>query len=159
MKIWIDADACPLEVKEIIFRASKRLGVEVVLVANQLITAPPNYKLVSSVIVNQDANAADKYIVDTALAGEIAITADLPLAGELVSKGVLTIDPRGDEYSPDTVRSRLSVRDFMDHMRGSGMTTGGAAPYNELDKKAFASTFDRLLTRALRDEKRQADKS
>ncbi len=150
MKIWIDADACPQEVKQIVFRASKRVQAEVVLVANQLIQAPKAYQLVSSVIVNHDANAADRYIVDNAAPGDIAITADLPLAGDLVAGDVFVIDPRGDEYSPDTIASRLSIRNFMDDLRGSGMVTGGAAPYGELDKKAFAATFDRLLTRAMR---------
>ncbi|GAB5404618.1 MAG: YaiI/YqxD family protein [Aureliella sp.] len=150
MKIWIDADACPQAVKQIVFRASKRVQAEVVLVANQLIQAPKAYQLVSSVIVNQDANAADRYIVENAAPGDIAITADLPLAGDLVAGKVFVIDPRGDEYSPDTIASRLSMRNFMDDLRGSGMVTGGAAPYGELDKKAFASTFDRLLTRAMR---------
>lgn len=150
MKIWIDADACPQEVKQIVFRASKRVQAEVVLVANQLIQAPKTYQLVSSVIVNHDANAADRYIVDNAAPGDIAITADLPLAGDLVAGGVFTIDPRGAEYSPDTIASRLSMRNFMDDLRGSGIVTGGAAPFSELDKKAFASTFDRLLTRAMR---------
>lgn len=155
MKIWIDADACPQEVKLIVFRASQRIGVEVLLVANQLIQAPKAYRLVSSIMVNHDANAADKYIVDHAAAGDIAITADLPLAGDLVAGKVFVIDPRGAEYSPDTIASRLSIRNFMDDLRGSGMVTGGAAPYGELDKKAFASTFDRLLTRAVRDAKKR----
>ncbi len=150
MKIWIDADACPFDVKQIIFKASQRLQVDTVLVANQLISAPPQYKRVSSVIVSQDANAADKYIVDQGEPGDIAITADLPLAGDLVEKGLRVIDPRGDEYTPDTISSRLSIRDFMDQLRGGGMITGGAAPYGELDKKAFAATFDRLVTAAVR---------
>jgi hypothetical protein len=146
MKIWIDADACPGEVKQIVFRASARRGFDVMLVANQRIGFPANLKRVQSIIVPHGANEADKYIARTAVPGDIAITADLPLAAELVELGICAIDPRGAEYTADTVRSRLSMRDFMDNLRGSGVTTGGAAPFNELDKKAFAAALDRRLT-------------
>ncbi len=150
MRIWIDADAAPTDVKEIVFRASKRLGIETILVANRPITAPPAYSDVRSVTVRDGADQADRYIAATSEAGDLAITADLPLAGQLVERGLFVIDPRGDEYSPDTIASRLSIRNFMDDLRGEGMVVGKTGGYSEIDKKAFASTFDRLLTKAIR---------
>ncbi|TWU56621.1 hypothetical protein Poly51_25370 [Rubripirellula tenax] len=150
MKIWIDADAAPTEVKEIVFRASKRLGIETILVANRPVVAPPGYANVRSITVREGADEADRYIAMTAKSGDLAITADVPLAGQLVDGGLFVIDPRGDEYSADSIASRLSMRNFMDDLRGEGMTVGYTAPYSETDKKAFASTFDRLLTRAIR---------
>ncbi|SMP68639.1 hypothetical protein SAMN06265222_11192 [Neorhodopirellula lusitana] len=149
MRIWIDADAAPTDVKEVIFRAAKRLQVETILVANRPVSAPANATTVRSIVVGQGADQADKYIVDQSEAGDLAITADLPLAGLLVEKGVYVVDPRGEEYSPATIASRLSMRNFMDEMRGAGMVTGGSPPYGPKDKKAFAATFDRLLTKAL----------
>ncbi len=150
VKIWIDADAAPLEVKQIVFRAAQRLNVQTVLVANRWIETPAAAKMISSVQVRDGANEADRFIATHGLNGDIAITADLPLAGELVAKGLFVVDPRGDEYSPNNIAARLSVRDFMDSLRGTGMVTGGSAPYGDGDKKAFAATFDRLLTKALR---------
>ncbi|WP_404306572.1 YaiI/YqxD family protein [Neorhodopirellula lusitana] len=149
MRIWIDADAAPTDVKEVIFRAAKRLQVETILVANRPVSAPANATTVRSIVVGQGADQADKYIVDQSEAGDLAITADLPLAGLLVEKGVYVVDPRGEEYSPATIASRLSMRNFMDEMRGAGMVTGGSPPYGPKDKKAFAATFNRLLTKAL----------
>jgi uncharacterized protein YaiI (UPF0178 family) len=150
MTIWIDADAAPLPVKEIVFRAAKRLDVQTRLVANQPMSKPPFHPMIEAIHVRQGANEADKYIVEHATQGDLVITADLPLAGELVEKGCSVIDPRGDEYSPHTIASRLSMRNFMDELRGTGMEIGNTAPYSEVDKKSFASTFDRLLTKALK---------
>ena len=147
MKVWIDADAAPREVKEIIFRAAKRLQLETVLVANQTIGVPPNSPNISVVTVHHGANIADQYIADHAAMGDIVITADIPLAGKLVEKHIAVIDPRGQEYHADNIATRVSIRDFMDDLRGAGSITGGSRPYNELDKKAFASTFDRLVTK------------
>ncbi|TWT92058.1 YaiI/YqxD family protein [Stieleria varia] len=159
MKIWVDADAAPTEVKEIVFRASKRLevkglGVITILVANRSLATPPGLVNVQSVRVSEGADEADRYIAKHALAGELAITADIPLAGMLVEKGVHVIDPRGDEYSPANIASRLSMRDFMDSLRGTGVVTGGSKPYGDGDKKAFAATFDRLLSKMVREHKR-----
>lgn len=151
MKIWIDADAAPREVKDIVFRAAKRLDVETILVANRMLDTPASHPMVSCILVREGADQADRYIVAKGEAGDLAITADLPLAAQLVEKGLLVIDPRGDEYSPDTIASRLSIRNFMDDLRGEGMVVGRSAPYGDTDKKAFASTFDRLLTKAMRD--------
>lgn len=150
LKIWIDADAAPTDVKEIVFRASKRLEIETVLVANRLVTAAQGYTTVRSITVREGADQADRYIAITADPGDLAITADVPLAGQLVDKGLFVIDPRGEEYSRDTIAARLSIRNFMDDLRGEGMTVGYTAPYDQNDKKAFASTFDRLLTKAIR---------
>jgi uncharacterized protein YaiI (UPF0178 family) len=153
VKIWIDADAAPTEVKQIVFRAAQRLSVETVLVANRMLDTPASLPMVKAVQVQDGADQADRFIVANGQAGDVAITADLPLAGQLVEKGLFVIDPRGDEYSPDTISSRLSMRNFMDDLRGSGMVVGRSAPYGDADKKAFAATFDRLLTRALRRSK------
>lgn len=147
MKIWIDADAAPFEVKDVVFRAARRLKIETILVANQTLALPPNAPTVRVVTVHEGANIADKYIVDTSEAGDIAITADIPLAALLVDKQVHVIDPRGDEYTADNIRSRLSMRDFLDDMRGAGSVTRGSRPYDARDKKAFAAAFDRLVAK------------
>lgn len=152
VRIWIDADAVPREVKQVVYRAARRVNVDVVLVANQPLGLPPNAPMVSQVTVRQGANEADRHIVRESQAGDLAITADIPLAADLVEKGVKTIDPRGEEYHPDNIASRLSVRDFMDDLRGAGMNLGGSKPYSPQDKQAFAATFDRLLTRLLRTD-------
>ncbi|MCC9655350.1 YaiI/YqxD family protein [Rhodopirellula halodulae] len=150
MKIWIDADAAPRDVKEVVFRAANRLQIETILVANSMVTTPANATTVRCVVVRDGADQADRYIVRHGEPGELAVTADLPLAGMLVDKGLAVVDPRGEEYSSANIASRLSMRNFMDELRGAGMETGGSAPYGPKDKKAFASTFDRLLTRAIR---------
>jgi len=150
VRIWIDADAAPIEVKQVVFRAAKRLEIETLLVANRLLDTPRSLPLVKAIQVRDGADEADRFIVTHAEAGDLAITADVPLAGDLVEKGIYVIDPRGDEYSPDTIASRLSMRNFMDTLRGEGAVGGGSAPYSDIDKKAFAATFDRLLTKALR---------
>lgn len=150
MKIWIDADAAPYEVKEIVFRAARRLSVETILVANQPMALPGNAPTVKSVTVREGANMADRYIALHASGDDLVITADIPLAGDLVAKDVTVIDPRGEVYTPDNIAARLSVRNFMDELRGAGHTLGGSRPYDARDKQAFASSFDRLLTRALR---------
>ena len=150
MKIWIDADAAPRDVKEVVFRAAQRLGVETVLVANQRIAIPANAETVSMVTVREGADVADRYIVMHSEPRDLVITADIPLAALLVDKKVDVIDPRGEAYDRTNIASRLSMRDFMDDLRGAGMVTGGSRPYGDRDKKAFANTFDRLLTRLLK---------
>lgn len=148
MKLWIDADAAPRDVKEIVFRAAKRLELETILVANQRLHVPPGSAYVSAVVVDGGPDVADRYIADNAATGDVAVSADIPLAALLVEKGVIVIDPRGEEYTRENVTERLSVRDFMDSLRGSGMETGGARPYGARDKQAFAGALDRVLTRA-----------
>lgn len=150
MKLWIDADAAPREVKEIVFRAAARLHVETVLVANQRVPLPPGESTISAVRVAGGPDVADRHIADNAEAGDVAVTADVPLAAALVAKGVVVIDPRGELLSVDNIGERLAVRDFMDGLRGAGVETGGPRAYGPRDKQAFAGTLDRVLTRALR---------
>ncbi len=150
MKIWIDADAAPRDVKELVFRASTRLKLSVVLVANQSIWVPTESGLISSVAVSDGANIADRYIVANSESGDLAITADIPLAAELVEKRVFVIDPRGEEYDDRNVLGRLAARDFLDAARGAGMELSGPAPYSPKDRSAFASALDRVLTRAMK---------
>lgn len=150
MKLWVDADAAPRDVKEIVFRAGRRLEIEVVLVANQRLLIPPGNPYVTAVRVEGGPDVADRHIADHAEPGDVAVTADIPLAAALVEKQVYVLDPRGGEYTAGTVGERLAVRDFMDGLRGAGVETGGARPYGPKDKQAFAATLDRVLTRALR---------
>ncbi|MBA3345223.1 MAG: YaiI/YqxD family protein [Gemmatimonadales bacterium] len=149
MKLWIDADAAPREVKELAFRAARRLGLDTVLVANQRVPLPLDTPLVTAVRVEGGPDVADRYIAEHAGPGDVAVTADIPLAAALVEKGVCVIDPRGEEYTAENVGERLSVRDFMDRMRMEGMTTGGPRPYGAKDRQAFAAALDRVLTRML----------
>lgn len=156
MKIWIDADAAPTDVKEIVFRASARLEIPTVLVANRPVASPANATLVSSVVVRDGADVADKYIVAHAQPGDLAITADIPLASDLVDKSIAVIDPRGDQYTVDNIRSRLAMRDFMHELRGfNDKVRGGSAPYGPKDKKAFASAFDRTIAKLLKAESKK----
>ncbi len=148
MKLWLDADATPREVREICFRASDRLGLDTVLVANQRIQLPPGYAHLSAVRVDGGPDMADLYIAGHATPGDVAVTADIPLAALLVPKGVTVIDPRGEEYTAESIGERLSIRDFMDGLRGTGVETGGSGPYGQREKQAFANALDRALTRA-----------
>ncbi len=148
MRIWIDADAAPRDVKELIFKTATRLKLAVVLVANQSIWVPPGNPLFSSITVPDGANIADKYIVDNAVAGDLAITADIPLAAQLVANQVYVIDPRGEQFDDGNMASRLAARDFFDAARGAGMEFSGPAPYTAKDRNAFASTLDRVITKA-----------
>lgn len=150
VKLWIDADAAPRDVKDIVFRAASRLKVETILVANGRIPLPLNNAFVSAVLVEGGSDVADRYIAVYANSGDVAVTADIPLAAALVEKRVTVIDPRGEEYSSENVGERLSMRNFMDGLRGAGMTTGGPRPYTARDKQAFAATLDRVLTKTLR---------
>ena len=148
MKLWLDADAAPRDVKEVCYRVSERLGLETVLVANQRLTLPLGYQYLSAVRVDGGADVADQYIAEHANKGDVAVTADIPLAAILVPKGVIVIDPRGEEYTPEVIGERLSVRNFMDNLRSTGVETGGHAPYGAREKQAFANALDRILTRA-----------
>ena len=150
MKIWIDADATPRDVKEIVFRAAKRLGIETVLVANKRLDTPPGNPLISSVQVAGGPDVADQHIVDHAATGDLVVTQDIPLAALLVPKGMVVLDPRGEEHTEETIGERLSIRDLMESFRGAGVVTGGPAPFSNRDKQAFASALDRALTRMQR---------
>lgn len=150
MKLWIDADAAPRDVKDICCKASERLRLETVLVANQRLQLPPGYSFLSAVRVDGGPDVADRYIAEHASLGDVAVTADIPLAALLVPIGVIVIDPRGEEYSAESIGERLSVRNFMEGLRGAGVETGGHAAYGPREKQAFANSLDRVLTRARR---------
>ncbi|MFN0177854.1 MAG: YaiI/YqxD family protein [Gemmatimonadales bacterium] len=150
MKLWLDADAAPRDVKEVCYRASQRLSLATVLVANQRLSVPPAYQHVSTVRVDGGSDVADAYIAEHATAGDVAVTADVPLAAILVPKGVVTIDPRGEEYTEENIGERLSIRNFMDQLRGAGVETGGPSQYGARDKQAFANALDRVLARVAR---------
>ncbi len=153
MRIWIDADAAPREVKELVFKAATRLKLSVVLVADQSIWVPPGNPLFSSVAVPEGANIADKYIVDNASSGDLAITADIPLAAQLVANQVFVIDPRGEQFDDRNISGRLAARDLFDAARGAGFEFSGPSPYSAKDRSAFASTLDRVLTKAMKASK------
>ena len=150
MQLWVDADATPRDVKDIVLRSAERLKIQTIFVANQRVLIPPGYAFVSTVRVEGGPDAADLHIAAEACEGDIAITADIPLAAALVAKRVQVIDPRGTEYTPENIGERLSVRDFMDGLRSSGVESGGPKGYTARDKQAFAGTLDRVLSRALR---------
>ncbi len=153
MKLWIDADAAPREIKDICFRASERLELSVVLVANSRIQLPAGYPHLSAVRVDGGPDVADRYIAEHAESGDVAITADIPLAALLVPKSVTVIDPRGDEYTAESIGERLSLRNFMDGLRSTGVDTGGKGTYGQREKQAFANALDRVLTKAMRASK------
>ena len=150
MKIWIDADAAPRDVKEVVFRAAKRLDLEAMVVANRRMALPLDNRHITMVVVPGGPDVADAHIAEHAAGGDLAITADIPLAAQLVEKGLVVLDPRGDQFTEENVRERLSIRDFMEGLRGAGVETGGAKPYSARDKQAFAGALDRALTAALR---------
>ena len=150
MKLWIDADAAPRDVKDICIRASERMKLDTLLVANQRLQLPPGHAHLSAIRVDGGPDVADQYIAEHAEAGDVAVTADIPLAALLVPKGVLVIDPRGQQYTTESIGERLSVRNFMDGLRGAGVDTGGSGSYGPREKQAFANALDRALTRALR---------
>ena len=144
MQIWVDADACPNVIKEILFRAAERVAVQVTLVANQAIQVPRS-RHIRSIQVASGFDVADNYIVQQAQAGDLVITADIPLASEAIDNGCLALNPRGDLYTTENIRQRLNMRDFMDTMRSSGVDTGGPPAFSKADRMAFANQLDRLL--------------
>ncbi len=143
-QIWVDADACPKVIKEILFRAADRVGVSLTLVANQPLQVPRS-RYIRSVRVAAGFDVADNHIVQQAKAGELVITADIPLAAEVIAKGCRALNPRGDLYTEENIRQRLNMRDFMDTLRSSGVDTGGPASFSQADRRAFANQLDRLL--------------
>jgi len=144
-KIWIDADACPKVIKEILFRAANRKKLPIILVANQLISVP-NSPFITAVQVPAGFDVADNYIVKHAAVGELVITADIPLADEILSQGCLALNPRGELYSKENIKQRLNMRDFMDTLRGSGINTGGPPTLSQADRQAFANQLDKLIS-------------
>jgi uncharacterized protein YaiI (UPF0178 family) len=147
MQIWVDGDACPGEIKELLFRTAKRRKVKVTLVANQQIRTPKS-EFVDSVVVHSGANVADRRIVELLAAGDLVVTADIPLAADVVAKGGQALNPRGDLYTDLNVGERLAVRNMLDELRGGGQITGGPPNFTAKDKQAFANQLDRWLTKA-----------
>ena len=149
MKIWIDADAAPKAIKEIVFRASLRLKLPVTLVANSWIQTPKS-RLITAVQVGSGLDVADDYIVEHCQPGDLVITADIPLAAEIIEKGGLVLRPRGGPLTKMNIQQRLTMRNFMDDLRGTGVQTGGPPPFGPKDRQKFAGHLDRILTIALR---------
>ena len=147
MQIWVDADACPREIKELLFRAAKRTKTKVTLVANQSMYTPRS-DFVDSLLVPGGMNVADRRIVELVSAGDLVITADIPLAAEVVARGGQALNPRGELYTQANVGEKLAVRNLLDELRGGGQITGGPAHFNAKDRQAFANQLDRWLTAA-----------
>ncbi len=146
MKIWVDADACPVVVKEILFKAAERTKVLVTLVANRHVQTPPS-AYIKMLQVASGFDVADNEIVERVSSGDLVITGDIPLAADVIEKGGHALNPRGELYTVDSIKQRLNIRDFMDTMRASGVNTGGQAPLSQSDRQAFANNLDRLLTK------------
>lgn len=144
MPIWVDADACPKVIKEVLYRAAEREQMKVTLVANQTLSVPPS-RFITKLRVPAGFDVADNEIVRRAEAGDLVITADIPLAAEVMEKGAIALNPRGERYSDATIRERLTMRDFMDTMRASGVQTGGPATLNQRDRQQFANELDKWL--------------
>lgn len=145
MKIWVDADACPVVIKEILFRAADRTQTETILVANHAMRVPPS-KFISRLQVSSGFDVADNEIVKRIAKNDLVITGDIPLASEVIDNGAQALNPRGELYTPDNIRSRLNVRDFMDTMRSSGVEMGGGPPpLSQSDRQNFANNLDRIL--------------
>ncbi len=149
MKIWVDADACPKEIKEILYRAADRTGLGLTLVANHQLRIPksPN---ICFILVKSGFDVADAEIATQINTGDLVITSDIPLAAKVIEMGAYAISTRGEHYSVDNIRARLSVRDFMDNLRASGVNTGGPSALNQRDCQSFANNLDKILTKHLR---------
>ena len=145
MQIWVDADACPKVIKEILFRAAERMRVPLTLVANRHLRVPPS-SYIKTLKVPSGFDVADKQIVDEIQANDLVITADIPLAAAVIEKGGHALDPRGELYTESNVRERLSVRDFMDELRSTGVVTGGPSEFSKGNRKEFANALDRILS-------------
>jgi uncharacterized protein YaiI (UPF0178 family) len=145
VQIWVDADACPKVIKEILYRAAQRVRVPLTLVANRPLRTPRS-PYINSIQVPAGLDVADNQIVDRIQPNDLVVTADIPLAAAVIEKGAHALDPRGELYTESSVRERLSVRDFMDELRGAGVVTGGPSGLSQGDRKAFANELDRFLT-------------
>ena len=149
MQIWVDADACPADIKDVLYRAAKRTRTKVTLVANQPLHTPRS-DFIDSLLVGAGMNIADQKIVELVQPGDLVITADIPLAADVVAKGGEALNPRGELYTTANVGARLAARDLMDSLRGGGMVTGGPANFSAKDRQEFANQLDRWLTRSQR---------
>lgn len=147
MEIWVDADACPLVIKEILFRVARRTGIRTILVANQPMQLP-NIAEVEAVQVKAGLDVADAYIVQHLQAGDLVITADIPLAAAVVERGAYGLNPRGEFYDAGNIRQRLSMRNFLDELRSGGVDTGGPPAFSQRDRQAFANQLDRFLSKS-----------
>ena len=146
MAIWVDADACPRVIRDILFRAAERCQITLTLVANQAIEIPRS-RHVRMLQVARGFDVADNEIVDRIAAGDLVVTADIPLAADAIARGAQAVSPRGEQFTPDNIRERLTMRDFMDTMRASGLSSGGPPPLSGTDRQAFANVLDRYLAR------------
>ena len=146
MKIWVDADACPVVIKEMLYRAAERTRVPLILVANQPLNTP-NSDFISTLQVPRGFDVADDEIVKRLNAGDLVITSDIPLAAEVIDKGGHALSPRGEMHTTENIRARLNMRDFLDTMRASGADTGGPSAMSQRDRQAFANNLDRFLTK------------
>ena len=144
MRIWVDADACPVVIKEILFRAADRTQIETTLVANQSIRIPPS-RYIKMLKVSSGFDVADNEIVKRVGVGDLVVTGDIPLAAEVIEKGARALNPRGELYSEDTIKQRLNMRDFMETLRASGINSGGPPALNQNDRKSFADALDKIL--------------
>ena len=144
-QIWVDAEACPKVIKEILFRAANRKSLPTTLVANQLIPVPKS-PFIKAIQVPLGFDVADNFIVQRANTGDLVITADIPLADEVLTLGCLALNPRGELYSKENIKQRLNMRDFMDTLRGSGINTGGPPAMSQADRQAFANQLDKLIS-------------
>jgi uncharacterized protein YaiI (UPF0178 family) len=146
MQIWVDADACPVVIKEIIFRAAERLQISTTLVANQMLRTPPS-RFIRAIQVPSGFDVADAHIVEQLAAGDLVITADIPLASLVIERGAHALNPRGELYSTANIREILTMRNFMDELRGAGVETGGPAAFSLADRQSFANQLDRFLAK------------
>ena len=146
MQIWVDGDACPVEIKELLYRAAVRVQLKLTVVANQTIRIPRS-EFISLMTVPSGLNVADKQIVELLNPGDLVVTADIPLAAHVVHKGGIALDPRGDLLTEANIGERITMRNLMDELRGNDLVTGGPAPYGPKDKQAFANQLDRILAK------------
>jgi len=151
MKIWVDADACPVEIKAILFKAANRTGVQLTLVANKPLRIPSS-RFIKFFQVSSGFDVADDEIVARQNVGDLVITGDIPLASKVVEKGGFALNPRGELYTTENIRDRLSTRDFMDSLRSSGVETGGPSALSKRDKQSFANHLDKLLRKYVKKE-------
>ncbi len=146
MRIWVDADACPTVIKDILYKAANRAKIQTTLIANQALRTPPS-PFITSIQVGSGFDVADDEIVKRTEQGDLVITSDIPLAAEVIEAGGLALSPRGELYSTENIKARLNIRDFLDTMRSSGVNTGGPPALNQSDRQSFANHLDRLITK------------
>ncbi len=146
MHIWIDGDACPVAIKELLFKAAVRVKIQVTVVANEKLRVPPS-EFIHILVVGSGANVADKQIVELVAAGDLVITGDVPLAAHVVQKGGMALDPRGELFTEENMGERITMRNLIDELRGNDLVSGGPPPFSTKDKQAFANQLDRLLAK------------